>query len=386
MRLVSSRLASRAPATRGLLPALLTVLGLTAAHAAAGEPAAFQPLPDLSSGASRGSGYGISADGTTVVGEGYDVGGQRAVRWQAGVPTAIAAPFSYAWHCSADGSAVVGTFESPPRAYRWTSSTGAVLLGDLPGGIEWSAALGVSDDGAVVVGKSNSTPGYEAFRWTAAGGMQGLGDLPGGAFGSEARGISGDGAVIVGIGASTLGNEAFRWTAAGGMVGLGELAGGAFDSQAFDASNDGSVIVGASVSAASSPLPEPMRWSESTGMVGLGDLPGGANAGQGFAVSGDGSLIVGYSETALGQEAFVWDAANGMRNLRSVLAQNGIDMTGWTLKIAYDVSADGTRIAGWGVNPSGDEQAWFAVLPEPHGAIIVCAGTVVALRRRRMRR
>jgi probable HAF family extracellular repeat protein len=357
---------------------------LTAARAAAAEPAAFQPLPDLSGGTSRGSGYGISADGTTVVGEGYDASGQRAVRWtQAGAAEAIASPFSYAWQCSGDGSVVVGTFEQPPRAYRWTASTGAVLLGDLPGGIEWSAALGVSNDGAVVVGKSNSMPGYEAFRWTAAGGMQGLGDLPGGAFGSEARGISGDGLVVVGTGAAANGGEAFRWTASGGMVGLGELPGGAFDSEAYDASEDGTVVVGRSSSAASGAQYEPMRWTEAGGMVGLGDLPGGATNGYALGVSADGNLVVGFSETGLGPEAFVWDTAGGMRNLRVVLAQNGIDMTGWTLRIAYDVSADGTRIAGWGVNPSGEEQAWVAVLPEPN-VTLGAAGALIALRRRRV--
>ncbi len=36
---------------------------------------------------------------------------------------------------------------------------------------------GLSADGSVVVGVSNSASGTEAFRWTAGGGMVGLGDL-----------------------------------------------------------------------------------------------------------------------------------------------------------------------------------------------------------------
>src|SRR5215510_14161600 len=55
-----------------------------------------------------------------------------------------------------------------------------IPLGSLPGGIFHSDARGVSADGMVVVGGSNSASGFEAFRWTAAGGMVGLGVLPGG--------------------------------------------------------------------------------------------------------------------------------------------------------------------------------------------------------------
>ena len=51
-------------------------------------------------------------------------------------------------------------------------------LGDLPGGIVYSDARGVSGDGSVVVGTSNPTSDYEsgfqAFRWTSGSGMVGL--------------------------------------------------------------------------------------------------------------------------------------------------------------------------------------------------------------------
>jgi len=55
-----------------------------------------------------------------------------------------------------------------------------VGLGDLAGGIFASSALGVSANGLVVVGESESTSGTQAFRWTSGGGIVGLGDLPGG--------------------------------------------------------------------------------------------------------------------------------------------------------------------------------------------------------------
>lgn len=49
-----------------------------------------------------------------------------------------------------------------------------VPLGDLPGGIFESSATGISAEGSVVVGTSQSASGIEAFRWTNSGGMVGL--------------------------------------------------------------------------------------------------------------------------------------------------------------------------------------------------------------------
>src|SRR5438093_4900579 len=80
-------------------------------------------------------------------------------------------------------------------------------LGDLPGGIFSSSAFGVSADGKVVVGSSQSSNGLEAFRWTATNGIVGLGDLPGGNFYSWASGVSSDSTVVVGSGTSSSGTE-----------------------------------------------------------------------------------------------------------------------------------------------------------------------------------
>jgi len=164
---------------------------------------------------------------------------------------------SYAFGVSADGSVVVGYGHTAAgiEAFRWTSGGGMVGLGDLPGGLVYSYATGVSADGSVVAGPSMSangtvTPsliGTETFRWTADGGMVGLGDLPGGIFDSSARGISADGLVVVGVSAySASAQEAFRWTVGGGMVGLGYLPGGSVTSVATSASGDGSVVVAVS--------------------------------------------------------------------------------------------------------------------------------------------
>jgi probable HAF family extracellular repeat protein len=61
---------------------------------------------------------------------------------------------SAAYGVSADGSVVIGGADSTSgdEAFRWTQAGGMVGLGDLPGGAFGSRAYGVSADGSVVVG------------------------------------------------------------------------------------------------------------------------------------------------------------------------------------------------------------------------------------------
>ena len=131
----------------------------------------------------------VSADGSTVAGEGW--GGNGAIRRR------------FAGH--------------RPVACRG--------LGFLPGA-GFSRSLAVSADGSTIAGNSGS----EAFRWTQAGGMQGLGVLAGATF-SEASALSADGSTVVGSSSNWTGSsststqEAFRWTESGGMQGLGFLPG-----------------------------------------------------------------------------------------------------------------------------------------------------------------
>jgi probable HAF family extracellular repeat protein len=107
-----------------------------------------------------GSGaFDASTDAGVVVG--YGDGGDRAFRWTR--PTGMAplgalpgATRSVAFGVSADGSVVVGDSSDPaPRqAFRWTAETGMVGLGVLPGAFE-SIARRVSAEGSTIVGNSN---------------------------------------------------------------------------------------------------------------------------------------------------------------------------------------------------------------------------------------
>jgi probable HAF family extracellular repeat protein len=212
--------------------------------------------------------------------------------------------------------------------------------------------------------------------------MVGLGDLAGGIFNSRAQGISADGSVVVGYSNSFFGDQAFRWTSGGGMVGLGDLAGGIFLSNAFGVSADGSVVVGVSNSASGT---EAFRWTSGGGMVGLGDLAGGTFNSRAQGVSADGSVVVGFGTSASGSVAFIWDAVNGMRSLQDVLVNDyGLDLTGWLLGSAVGISADGTSIVGYGTH-NGQTEAWLAVLPEPGTGVLVGTGLLGLVGRRSRR-
>jgi probable HAF family extracellular repeat protein len=307
----------------------------------------------------------ISDDGTVVVGALHDDGISHGVRWTADDGVMMLGDLggslahSVAEGTSGDGSVAVGSSPSPSHsseeAYRWTSA-GMVGLGTLAGA-PWSDAWEVSADGAVVVGSSENALGaVEAFRWTATEGMAGLGFLttPDPTSESIAFGASADGSIVVGRSHSdsTGSYEAFIWTESTGMVGLGALSteGG---SDAMAVTPDGTIVVGSSENEAG--YGEAFLWTEGGGMIGLGVIGNGSSA---EAVSADGSVVVGQAD----DPAFIWTAELGMRNLENALVNEyGLDLTGWGLVNATGVSADGTRIVGWGLH-DGELQAWLVAL------------------------
>jgi probable HAF family extracellular repeat protein len=113
-------------------------------------------------------------------------------------------------------------------------------------------------------------------------------------------------------------------------------------------------------------------------MVGLGFLPGVVNIGNSnaHAVSADGSVVVGtaFSPSNPNYQAFIWDAAHGMRSLQQVLTDDGLNLTGWVLTDARAISADGNTIVGNGLDPNGKGEAWIANIPEPGTGLLVSMG------------
>jgi len=346
-------------ATSKIWAAVLGATALTLVSSSV-QAASFAGLGGLPNGSFSSGAFGVSADGSVVVGRSNGANGGEAFRWtntdgMVGLGDLPGGRFSSgALGVSADGSVVVGSGSAPIRreAFRWTEADGMVGLGDLPGLGFFSEARDVSADSSAVVGSSLGNDGIEAFRWTEVDGMVGLGDLPGGRFDSDAWGVSADGSVVVGFSESASGREAFRWTEADGMVGLGDLPGGRFFSIARDVSADGSVVVGRSDTSNSTVA---FRWTEADGMVRLSDLPGS----DAWGVSADGSIVVGSRRS----EAFRWTESDGMRNLSNILTDDfGLDLSGWRLHTAADISADGLTIVGIGTNPDGRQEAWIAQL------------------------
>jgi len=221
--------------------------------------------------------------------------------------------WSWAFGVSADGSVVVGTAYNAAgqaRAFRWTASGGMQDLGTL-GGNE-SGALGVSADGAVVVGWADNDAGrYRAFRWTASGGMQDLGTL--GGDWSAAYGVSADGTVVVGWAENAAWQgRAFRWQN-GVMQDLGTLGGGR--SWAYGVSADGAVMVGGAFNA--DWQGRAFRWTAAGGMEDLNTtyaslLTNGSVLSVARAISPDGRYIVGWGyNAATGRsEAFLLDTCD----------------------------------------------------------------------------
>lgn len=353
--------------------------------------ASFTPLGDLPGGTFHSGAHGVSADGSTVVGYALSASGTEAFVWDAAngmtglghLPDTICPATKPGESCqsqavgvSADGSIVAG-WSSPGsgvEAFRWDATNGMTGLGFIPGGII-SEATGISADGSTVVGWSRHTGSNQAFLWDAANGMQVLVGM------REANGISADGSTVVGWSRSGSPDqtgsidEAVAWDATNGIAGLGFMPGGTFTA-ATGVSADGSTVVGVGDSASGSR--EAFVWDAASGMEGLGDLPGGSFWSAALGVSADGSTVVGWSIGAsANREAFLWDATNGMQSLQVVLSALDVDLTGWQLKEATGISADGNTIVGYGTNPSGFTEAFVAVIPEPSTALLVGLGLAV---------
>jgi probable HAF family extracellular repeat protein len=282
-------------------------------------------LGDLPDGRMFSGAFGASADGSVVVGFGETDFGREAFRWTSSTGMVGLGDLgsgsrtnSTAFDTSDDGSVVVGGGETDvvgSAPFRWTLGSGPVDLGVLPAGVGTGGfARGVSGDGSVVVGNAHRVSGgdqeVEAFRWTSSTGMVGLGDLPGGPFRSDAYAISNDGLVIVGQGETASGSEPFRWTASTGMIGLGLLPGEGNDGIAKATSADGSVVVGNSETDFGT---EAFIWDETNGMRLLEDVFVAAGfdltgwlLGSAQGISADGMVIAGVGNNPDGNiEAWI---------------------------------------------------------------------------------
>jgi len=96
-------------------------------------------------------------------------------------------------------------------------------------------------------------------------------------------------------------------------------------------------------------------------------------------LSGDGQTVIGVSGpfSGINRKPYIWDAANGMRNMADVFVNDyGIDLNGWTLVEALGISEDGNTIVGYGSNPQGITEGWIVTIPEPATLSLLVLGGI----------
>jgi len=105
-------------------------------------------------------------------------------------------------------------------------------------------------------------------------------------------------------------------------------------------------------------------------------------------VSGDGRVVVGVSNPTrqLGQDrACIWTGGAAPTMEWLLTREYGLDLSGWVLTAATGVSADGHTIVGYGINPSGNWEAWVATIPEPGTLALLALGAWAFVGRRARR-
>lgn len=380
---------------------LLSLIGLHLSATPAWSVSMFTPLGGLLGEPLFSSARGISSDGNVVGGiAGVGQFHVAAVAWREGLVAEKLAdqPLlpngnSFTVALSRDGGSTLITYGSrdTDRGYSAIVNDQGILtdLGHLTDGVSTNA-LAASVDLNAACGISRDAIGNPtAFRWTRDEGISALfTDDEEGVLGSIATAMSDDGKYIAGTRYNGDSNEAFIWTAETGAIGMGDLVPFPFNSRPEDMSDDGTVVVGLGSLATNRSTIEAFRWTAETGMQALGLLNTDDGSSAAEFVSSDGSTVFGLSfDEVGGSEAFIWDAARGMRSFRSVMETDyGLQtiLGGWTGLEPTNISRDGLTLVGFGLDPSGNQQGWRIRLshpiavPEP-ATFRVCLGILLIL-------
>ncbi len=295
------------------------------------------------------------------------------------VPNDVSPTFVSGRDITADGTVIAGNAQASATTTERVAvlvtndgTTNTVLGAFLPTRIV-SYANALSDDGAVAYGQSFGGGTFNAaFRWTAATGLVPLGFLnPGDDFSTiGARGISSDGSVAVGVssvpdlfGDIVAGNRAFRYVHGSGMTALPLLPGGAGNS-AFAVTPDGNLVLGAGGSSAY-PNGEFIKWDMITGTTeALGSAEPTMIPRPIGSITADGQVAVVsfYDPEFLAPNKSYVRNAHGWFALSTVMADAGVDLTGWVLGQVWGVSPDGTLLFG-AAQHDGHNEGWVSELP-----------------------
>ncbi len=133
-------------------------------------------------------------------------------------------------------------------------------------------------------------------------------------------------------------------------------------------SSDGSVVIAAAAGAV-----QLFRWEAETNFVPLPGMPVNVSLAN-PALSGDGNTIVSLDK--------IWSVGTGVQPLTTVLTNAGCNFSGWSGLIATGVNFDGNTLCGYGTDPAGLTEGWYATIPAP-GAAAPLAVLLLCGRRRR---
>jgi hypothetical protein len=144
--------------------------------------------------------------------------------------------------------------------------------------------------------------------------------------------------------------------------------GGYIHGYALDASSTGSVIIASA--GGTTPL---FRWEADTDLVPVPGMPANLEFSN-PRLSGDGNTIISADK--------VWNISTGTQDLTALLTSAGCNFSGWSGLIATGVDFDGNTLCGYGTDPAGLTEAWYATIPAP-GAAAPLAVLLLCGRRRR---
>lgn len=343
----------------------------------------FEGLSGLPGAATRSHALGISSDGTTVVGSAQSTDGKlHAVRWSRDgtiqridlvPPPSANFDFSEAVAASSDGSLIVcnyweSAFCSTPFILRVNENQTQLLQAHRCNAL----AKGVSS--AAVVGDVFSSDAF-GLHWSMQNGVTGILDPVAGYDQTSGVAISNRTGLIVGSSFGPSGQQATKWQGPGIGVAVDPLEPGIrFRISRFTAiSENGLYAVGEVSTDTTNEVLQPFIYDVNNDLLTRlptpPDGPVGRRTAYPTAISGDGFTIVGYFYSVVGpdfiKEAFIWRDGQGYQVLSTVLTNEyGLNLSGWVLTAANGMSAAAGTIVGEGINPSGQVQAWRAMLGE----------------------
>ncbi len=393
----------------------LCVLGVVVVLASGSARAAsFEGLGILT-GQTGSQPAAMSADGRTVVGtavtrDAYSqVVSSTAWKWTAAggmIPLGQntgGLPLSRATGVSADGLAIVGENFSATAVQGFYLQGGTTVFPQDPTSNAGTSVTGISPDGLVILGNgyhTSSTPigsfqQSHACVWTRQAGQWSPSYLPDVDSDNDTiiAGASPDGTYLAGRGTRDGYNVGVLWKNVGGFYQVTDLegpAGGGMNATSAAVTPDGSVIVGGG-QRCSGYSGVYWKWNPATSVYDMTqtlNLPGGTAGSSLYGVSADGLWATGYGMSAGQYVAILWDAqAQMMRNLQDVLLADGLGaaLQGWSLSMASAITPDGKTIIGYGIDPSGQTEAWIATVPEPVSLGLMVLGAVALVRTRRQR-